>query len=306
MNDAFAVDPLAVVVPRGVELAGPVLIEHHVTVAGAAVFPRLVVRAAEQAGVRVVEVLRSGVDPALVVPVTELVAEAGARVGYLAVQQLGAASWQLGSVVARAEASATVHASSAGLGGEYARLRTDCRLVGRGATGTLTALYFGDADQMLDYRTFQDHAAPDTSSTLLFTGAVDDHSASVYTGLIRVRPGARGTNALQTNRNLKLSDHAWAESVPNLEIENNDVRCKHESSVSPIDADQRFYLESRGVPPQVAERLVVAGFFHEVLDGLAVPEARAGLVAAIAAKLDAHSMREADVAGEPEGEKGKR
>ena len=93
---------------------------------------------------------------------------------------------------------------------------------------------------------------------------------------------------MQTNRNIKLSEHAWAESVPNLEIENNDVRCKHESAVSPIDADQRFYLESRGVPPQVAERLVVAGFFDEVLARLPVPEARAALTSAIAAKLDAH------------------
>ena len=162
--------------------------------------------------------------------------------------------------------------------------------MGRGATGTLTSLYFGSGEQMLDFRTFQDHAAPDTSSTLLFTGVVDDKSASVYTGLIRVRKNARGTNALQTNRNIKLSEHAWAESVPNLEIENNDVRCKHESAVSPIDADQRFYLESRGVPPQVAERLVVAGFFHAVLDRLAVPEARAALASAIAVKLDARTV----------------
>ena len=275
-------------VPRGVALDGPVVIEHHVGDSGVAVFPRLVVHAAENAAVRVVELFRSGEAPALVVPVAELVASASAHVAYLSVQQLGTATWQLGTVVARAEAQATAHVSAAGLGGAYARLRTDCRLAGRGATGSLTSLYFGTGDQMLDFRTFQDHAAPDTTSNLLFTGAVDDRSASVYTGLIRVRKGARGTNALQTNRNLKLSDQAWAESVPNLEIENNDVRCKHESSVSPIDVDQRFYLESRGVPPEVAERLVVAGFFHEVLEQLAVPEARPLLVDAIAARLDAH------------------
>jgi Fe-S cluster assembly protein SufD len=230
-------------------------------------------------------VLRSGDDPALVVPVVELAASPAARVAYLAVQQLGRATWQIGSVVARGESAASVHASLAGLGGDYARVRTDCLLTGRGASGTITALYFGDGEQMLDFRTFQDHAAPDTSSNLLFKGAVDDASASVYTGLIRVRKGARGTNALQTNRNIKLSDAAWAESVPNLEIENNDVRCKHESAVSPIDADQRFYLESRGVPPEVAERLVVQGFFREVFDQLAVPEVSETLNAAVAAKL---------------------
>ena len=90
-----------------------------------------------------------------------------------------------------------------------------------------------------------------------------------------MRKEARGTNAFQTNRNIKLSDEAWAESVPNLEIENNDVRCSHASTVGPIDEEQRFYLESRGVPPAVAERLILAGFFDEVLDRLPVPACRA-------------------------------
>src|SRR3954462_4501703 len=124
---------------------------------------------------------------------------------------------------------------------------------------------------MLDFRTFQDHASPDTTSNLLFKGAVGGHSRSVYTGMIRVRPTARGTNAFQTNRNIKLSEHAWAESVPNLEIENNDVRCSHASAVGPIDENQLFYLESRGVPPWIAERLIVTGFFDEVLEQLPVP-----------------------------------
>ena len=102
-----------------------------------------------------------------------------------------------------------------------------------------------------------------------------------------MRKEARGTNAFQTNRNLKLSEHAWAESVPNLEIENNDVRCSHASTVGPIDEEQRFYLESRGVPPSVAERLIVAGFFDEVLER--APGARPSSTASaaeIAAKLD--------------------
>ena len=166
-------------------------------------------------------------------------------------------------------------------------MRTDCRLVGRGATGDLLAAYFGDGDQTLDYRTFQDHVAPDTTSNLLFKGAVSDRSRSVYTGLIRVGKDARGTNAFQTNRNIKLSEDAWAESVPNLVIENNDVHCSHASAVGPIDEEQRFYLESRGVPTVVAERLIVAGFFAEVLDQLPVPDLRDRLDAAVADKLRA-------------------
>src|SRR4029079_18633541 len=105
---------------------------------------------------------------------------------------------------------------------------------------------------------------------------------SVYTGLIRVEKEARGTNAFQTNRNVKLSDDAWAESVPNLEIENNDVHCSHASTVGPVAEEQRFYLESRGVPPQVADRLILAGFFDEVVRRL--PEA--GLPAAVRARIN--------------------
>jgi Fe-S cluster assembly protein SufD len=218
---------------------------------------------------------------ALVSPVIELDVHRAARLGYTNVQLRGPRIWQVASQLSRVDTDATLTSGQAGLGGEYARTRTDCRLVGRGATGNLQALYFGRGTQTLDFRTFQQHAAPDTTSNLLFKGVVDDSSRSVYTGLIKVEKDARGTNAFQTNRNLKLSDDAWAESVPNLEIETNDVHCSHASTVGPIDEDQRFYLESRGVPTEVAERLVVAGFFAEVLEALpaaaVVPLVRAAI-----------------------------
>jgi Fe-S cluster assembly protein SufD len=121
----------------------------------------------------------------------------------------------------------------------------------------------------------------------LFKGAVGGQSRSIYTGLIRVEKEARGTNAFQTNRNLKLSDTAWAESVPNLEIETNDVKCSHASTVGPVDEEQVFYLESRGVPTEIAERLIVAGFFDEVLDEFPVAAAVPLIAAAIDERLDA-------------------
>jgi Fe-S cluster assembly protein SufD len=104
--------------------------------------------------------------------------------------------------------------------------------------------------------------------------------------MIRVAKTARGTNAFQTNRNVKLSDDAWAESVPNLVIENNDVRCSHASAVGPVDAEQRFYLESRGVPPDEAERLIVTGFFDEVLGRLPVSRVVPLLRQTVAAKFE--------------------
>jgi len=128
--------------------------------------------------------------------------------------------------------------------------------------------------------------APKTTSDLLFKGAVEDDARSVYTGLIHIGKQAKGSAAFQTNRNIKLSEGAWAESVPNLDIENNDVRCSHASAVGPIDEEQRFYLESRGVPPAVAERLIVLGFFAEVIERLPVPAVAAELRQQVSDKLD--------------------
>jgi Fe-S cluster assembly protein SufD len=285
LNEAFLREPVVVSVPRGAMVDRPLVVVHQVLGEGTAAFPRVVVRVGEAASLEVLELVVSPDVAAFVAPVVELAVERDARLGFLTVQDLGPRVWQVATQVVEVATQATLTSSAAAFGGEYARLRTDCRLVGRGASGNLVSLYFGDGHQMLDLRTFQDHAAPDTTSDLLFKGAVDDDSHSVYTGLIRVRPTARGTNAFQTNRNIKLSEGAWAESVPNLEIENNDVRCSHASTVGPIDDEQRFYLESRGVPPPVAERLIVSGFFDEVIDRLAVPSAVAPVRARVAAKL---------------------
>ena len=285
LNDLSTIDPVLVHVPAGLTVDAPIVVIDWIDDDRVSVHPRLVVRLGADASARVLEWHGSDDVAAFAAPVTELELAPAARLGHTGVQLRGRRVWELASVLARVERDATLSVGLVGLGGDYARVRTDCRLVGRGATGDLSAVYFGTGTQTLDFRTFQHHDAPDTTSNLLFKGAVDDQSRSVYTGLIRVEPGARGTSAYQTNRNLKLSDDAWAESVPNLEIETNDVRCSHASTVSPVDPDQRFYLESRGVPTELAERLVVLGFFDEVVDALAVHEVRAIVSAEIADRL---------------------
>jgi len=286
LNDAFALDPIIISVPRGVHLDAPILVSNHIATAGTAVFPRLVVRVADGAEATVIDHISSGPEAVLSVPLTELDVAGGARLAYLHVQELGTAGWQIGSLVARVGQQANLKAALVGLGGSYARIRTDATLAGRGSNGDLLAAYFGEGDQTLDFRTFQHHDAPDTTSNLLFKGAVGGRSRSVYTGLIRVDKDAPGTNAFQTNRNVKLSDDAWAESVPNLEIETNDVHCSHASTVGPVDAEQRFYLESRGVAPRTADRLIVAGFFDEVVRALPAAGAVGAVRARINAKLD--------------------
>jgi Fe-S cluster assembly protein SufD len=294
VNDATAVEPVLVRVPDGVALDAPVVVVHVTEGDGVVAAPRLVVHAGQDSAVNVVEMQGSDEHRNLVVPLTEVVAARAARVGHVTIQQLGLATWQLGLQLSLVDSEATFRSTTVGFGGDYARLRTDCRMIGRGATGELDAVFFGEGDQTLDFRTFQEHIAPDCTSNLLFKGAVGGRSRSVYTGLIRVGKDARGTNAFQTNRNIKLSDEAWAESVPNLVIENNDVRCSHASAVGPIDEEQRFYLESRGVPTDVAERLIVGGFFGEVLAKLPVPELVPALARTVATKFERREVTNGD------------
>jgi Fe-S cluster assembly protein SufD len=286
LNRAF-MTPVVLRIPAGTVVTEPIRITHHVAGDGTAVFPRLVIDAGADSEVTVVErfVAAPGTDPALVVPVLQLRAAPAARVRYLAVNELATTTWQIGHQQATADRDASVLLGTVALGGDYARVRTEARTIGRGADVRQVALYFAGGAQMHDFRTIQDHAAPHTTSDLLFKGAVQDHARSVYTGLIRIREEARGTRAFQTNRNLTLSEGAWAESVPNLDIRTNDVSCSHASTVGPIDPDQRFYLESRGVEPSVAERLVVLGFFDEVLAQLPAGDLAAELRANVSAKL---------------------
>jgi Fe-S cluster assembly protein SufD len=300
-TDAEAVEPIdafgwlhrehathvVVRVARGRTVTGPVLVLEWLDTDGVVAYPHLVVEAGDDSEVVVYEHSASPDDiVALTVPVTELRAAQASRVRYLHGQVLGRSTWQIARQVSSVERDATLSTSSVALGGDYARLRIESAMTGRGASGDMLSAYFGEQRQMHDIRTLQDHVAPATTSNLLFKGAVEGRAQSVYTGLIHIGKEAAGVNAFQTNRNVKLSEGAWAHSDPNLEIENNDVRCSHASTVGPVDEDQVFYLESRGIPPQVAERLIVMGFFDEVLERLPVPGAVRLLREEIARKLE--------------------
>jgi Fe-S cluster assembly protein SufD len=293
MNRAH-VAPVVLRVPAGKVVSEAVVVTHVVSGAGLAVFPRLVIDAGVDSEITVIErFVSDDVDASLVVPVVQIRAGAAARVRYVSINELGRRTWTIGHQQAVGERDSNILIGTVALGGDYARVRTDARVAGQGASTRQIAIYFADGDQMHDFRTLQDHAAPKTHSDLLFKGAVQDNAKSVYTGLIKIRLDAKGSQAFQTNRNLTLSAGAWAESVPNLDIETNDVKCSHASTVGPIDEDQRFYLESRGVPPDIAERLVVLGFFDEVLSQLPIGELAADLRARVAVKL----MRSSELAG---------
>ena len=289
LNTAF-MDAVVISIPAGKHIADPIVITHTLTAEGVACFPRLVIDAGADSECTVVEQFISDDGlRALCVPRLEVNAAQAARVRYLGVNTLGTSTWHLAHQRAVGERDSNTLLATVALGGDYARVRTEARVAGQGATTRQIALYYADGRQMHDFRTLQDHAAPKTHSDLLFKGAVQDHAKSVYTGLIKIRHDAKGSVAFQTNRNLTLSSGAWAESVPNLDIETNDVKCSHASTVGPIDEEQRFYLESRGIPPEIAERLVVLGFFDEVLEQLPVGPLAASLRDRVSQKLQRKS-----------------
>lgn len=265
LNGALMAAPLRVKVARTAAPGATVVVVHWAGTDGAALFPRLLVDVEDGAEASVVQIVASPDVRCLVVPVTELEVGAGANLRYTNVQLLGPRAWQVGLQSSRVARDGGLVSASIALGGDYARVRTDSTLVGQGASGRLLAVWLASGAQMPDLRTKQDHRAPKTTSDLLFKGAVANRSHSVYTGVIRVEKGAQGSSAMQTNRNLVIDEGAQADSVPNLEIEDNDVRCSHASAVGPIEEDQRFYLESRGVPPETADRLITLGFLDDAL-----------------------------------------
>jgi Fe-S cluster assembly protein SufD len=286
MNARLAPHPNIVRIPKGAVVDDPIVLVHWIDSDGIAVFPRTVIEAGEASAATVIEVVASPDVLALAVPVTEITVGPAANLRYVNVQQLGPRAWQVAYQASQVDSQATLLSAAVAIGGDYARVRTDSRLVGAGASGNLIAVYFGNRTQMHDFRTLQDHNAPKTSSNLLFKGAVAGAAHSVYSGLIRVHPGAKGTNAFQTNRNLVLSEGARADSVPNLEIEENEVACSHASAVGPVDEEQRYYLESRGVPTEVADRLIVLGFLKDVVERLPPPGLQRYLHHVLADKLD--------------------
>lgn len=281
LHDAFLPGGAFVFVPAGVVVERPILVFHFADAPdGSAVFPHTLVVAERESEATVLEHRSSGGAELLVAGVSEVVAGDASHLNFVGVQNHGARVWEVALQRAHVGRDARLTSSSIALGGWYARLRSESLLTGEGGESDMLAVYFADGDQMLDFRTLQDHEAPRSRSDLLFKGAVEHRSHSVYSGLIRLREDAQKADAHQTNRTLKLSPESHAESVPNLEILANDVVCTHASAIGPIDDDQLYYLESRGVPPETAERLVVFGFFEDVFErlpqGLSGPSERGG------------------------------
>jgi len=287
LNGAFWSAGLFVYVPRGVRLDRPIRIVRYVDTGGVAFFPRTLVLAAEGSHVGIVEEFVSPdfEKPVFVCGVVEVHAAATADVQYVGLQQWGRGVRHLVTQRTVARRDANVDTLVVNLGATVARVDLGASLEGPGARSEMLGLYYGTGDQHFDHETRQDHRVPHAQSDLLYKGALDDRSRAIFRGLIKVWPKAQRTDAYQTNRNLILSRRAQATSLPNLEIEADDVRCSHAATVGHLDKEELFYIMSRGIPRREAERLVVFGFYADVLDRLPLPGVVRELRSAIEAKI---------------------
>ncbi|HVM09620.1 MAG TPA: SufD family Fe-S cluster assembly protein [Acidimicrobiales bacterium] len=272
LHDRFAEQETVVRIPKGKVASGTIEVLVTVAPGKVASFPHVVIEAGEASEATVVLTAIGGDGGALSVPVVELRIGQAANLRFVSSQQLAADAWQLGHLLASVGRDATLRGWLVATGGGYAREYVSALLPEQGATAKIAGVYFGDERQVIDFRSLQDHVGSRSISDFQLKGAVVDEAHGVYTGLIRVQEGAKATESFLGNRNLVLGEGAHVDSVPNLEIVNeNDIRsCGHAAATGPVDEEHMFYLESRGVPTLTAERLIVTGFFEEILESIPV------------------------------------
>jgi Fe-S cluster assembly protein SufD len=286
-NAALWEHGLLVHVPKDVVLDEPLYVRVANGVEGGSLFWRLLVVAEPGSRFTVVEEYASaspqlsGYSNAAV----EIVVREHAKVEYVSIQNLSRGTWHFASHHARVERDAELDWVAGGFGSGKGKVRIQNDLAGQGATSRVTGAYFADGTQHLDYDTFQEHMAPHTTSDFAFKGALRDTASAVWRGMIRVEKDAQRTNAYQENRNLLLSKTAHADSIPGLEILANDVRCTHGATLGQVDREQLFYLMARGLPRAEAERLIVRGFFQDVLDRIELEPVREALGNALEARI---------------------
>ena len=286
-NAALWKQGLLVHVPRGVVLEQPLYVRLANSVDGGSLFFRLLVIAEPESRFTLIEEYTSSTPElaAYTNIVSELFVEQGARLEYVSLQNLSRETWHFGNHHARVGRDAELDWVAGGFGSKKGKTWIQNDLAGRGATSRVTGAYFTDRDQHIDYDTFQLHQAPDTTSDFAFKGALRDTSTAVWRGMIRVEPDAQKTNAYQENRNLMLSPTTHAVPIPGLEILANDVRCTHGATVSRVDREQLFYAMARGLTHSEAERLILRGFFQDVLDRIDLEPVREALSEALEARI---------------------
>ncbi len=287
---ALAQDGVLLYVPRGVEVTQPLHSLLWGPGAGLAHVSHVLVYLEEGASATYVHESASPTEggQSLHAGLVEIHVGPGAKLNFVELQSWGEHIWNFSHERARLERDASLDWIFGAIGSHLTKNFTELDLAGQGSTGRMSGFYFTDHDQHLDHDTQQNHLSQNTTSDLLFKGALLDQSRSVWQGMIYVAPGAMKTDGYQANRNLVLSPEARADSIPGLEILADDVRCTHGATVGKIDPTQIFYLNSRGVPTLDAEKLIVEGFFDPIMQRIPFEGVRQRFQAAIHQKMESY------------------
>lgn len=274
-------------VPAGVKVEAPFRAFSLMAEPGAAVFSHTLVVLEEKAEAFVVDAFRSpsSEEQSFASAVVEHFIAADAKLRYVQVQDWGRGVWNFMTERSILGDDSLLNSLHVTLGSKFSKASIASHLRGRNSLAEMLGIFFADGDQFFDHHTWQLHESPYATSDLEFKGALKGHARSVYSGLIKVSEGAQKTDAYQQNRNLVLSRTARADSIPNLEIAANDVRCTHGATISQVEEEHLFYLQARGIPRAEAQNLIVEGFFRPVIDRIPVEEIQGFLEGAIARKV---------------------
>jgi Fe-S cluster assembly protein SufD len=278
-----------VYVPRGVQVEAPIVITVAQSQAQTALHWRTLVVLEEGAQAEVWEqyVSTDDAQDALFSTVTELSVGPNSNLRYVCAQGLSEKSWIFGAQRAVIDRDGALDWIALGFGAGNGRVAMDTQLAGKGADAKVTGAYATHGRQHLDYATTQEHAAANTTSDLAFRGILDGRSSTVWSGMIKVDPGAQQIDAFQESRNLLLTKKAHADSIPGLEILANDVRCTHAAAIAQIDPEQLYYLRSRGLSLDNAKRLVIEGFLEATVERFEEGFVREAIAGALERRLQA-------------------
>ena len=288
-------------VPAGVEIDGSLFAGTSVRHADRAHFPQTLVVAGPNSRVTLVEDHISPDSSGLlglsgdgwVAGAVDVRAADGARVRYVNLQRLGRNTWNLGFQRADVGPNADVTMLNVEVGSKVTKIGGDVKMSGKGGTSHLLGLIAAGDDQRIDVNSYQDLVGSYTTSDLLYLAALYDRAKASFYGIIKVRQGALQTSSYQECRNLLLSPNAGAEPIPVLEIETNDIlRCGHGATAGAIDPVQLFYAQTRGLDPETAERMIVRGFFEQVLSRLEDPTVKDRMLAALAPRIGTEAVEE--------------
>ncbi|MBF6593053.1 MAG: Fe-S cluster assembly protein SufD [Thermaceae bacterium] len=266
LNAALFTHGVFLYVPKGVEFAKPIGVFKYLHGDALSASRTLIVGDVNSQGVYIEEYISSPkVSPSVNTSSTELILGQGAKLRHAHIQTLGEGFYHFHRQRAHLGRDAALNDLVVDMGGSIVRAEVQSEMLGAGSASEMLGLYFTSGTQHVDHYTLQHHVADHAYSDVLYKGAAKDQSRTVYAGLIKLEPSAQKTDAYQTNRNLLLSPEARADSVPQLEIAANDVKCSHGSSTAPVEPGELFYLMSRGLPKHVGQQILVKAHLTDVL-----------------------------------------